>query len=67
MEITDLSATQNKVQRLEILSDNEAIGILGGNRNGEPKPQNHRGRNGSSNGCIGGIIPGASALLNKYF
>ena len=67
MKITDLSANQNEAQQLEILSDNEAISILGGNRNGEPTPQNPRDRNGSSNGCIGGIIPSASALLNKYF
>ena len=38
MKITDLSADQNKVQPLEILSDDEAINITGGDRNGSGDP-----------------------------
>ena len=51
MKITDLRANQNIVQQLEILSDNEAINILGGSTNRNPAPQSPNDRNGSSNGC----------------
>lgn len=51
MKITDISIDRNKVQAIELLSDNEAINITGG-------------RNGPSDPCP--PLPTWKTLLSSY-